>query len=180
MVKSSLAKIHTGLNSHHTAAELQAKGGPEPGSKPVLDPVAMADPEKPRDSAASRKPETEVPHRAKDPDRLPDPAVSNDFYVDRYEPLQSPKPWYKKKPFHFDKVIGAKTEPVESGNNRRGVLNFSSRTSTYLSGAPDWANARQLEDCLLWAFLKITPVARKHSPHFVPFFHKLIWSPCSR
>ena len=127
---------HIVLNPRSAVPKEQPPKAEKPVSEPVLPLV-----EKPKEVvAAARPPEAEksdetfnshakpeivkqeVPDLTRPETSKPVPPMSNglpaDFFNDRFEPIepvQSPKPWYKKKPFSFDKVIGVKPEVQDSG-----------------------------------------------------------------
>ncbi len=95
--------------------------------EPVPKPVSKPEPEKPKQLVA-RPPEPEAPTTVRPEIEKPvepvsqqsEKPVSNGFSgdpsADRIEPVQSPKPWYKKKPFIFEKVIGGKSESQDTGS----------------------------------------------------------------
>ena len=93
--KTSVAKIHTGLNN----LDQQVKPVSEPVKPEFKDQfvkVKQFESEKPKELVLEKPNEELVVLNGR----------QNDFYADRYEPVevQSPKPWYRKNPFSFEKV----------------------------------------------------------------------------
>ncbi len=109
---SSEAKIHSGLSNSHTKPILMLDQQSVP-SKIIPQPLVqqVVEPEKPKDSPLRHEQQQQVKESSESDAKDHQVQESskdrtNDIYVDRYEPVevQSPKPWYKKKPFSFDKV----------------------------------------------------------------------------
>jgi len=120
--KPSVAKIHSGLNQKPVANKDQLVKPDKPVFEPVFhgqsthpkEPVVKLEP--PRE-VLKRPTDLEIPMKTEVQSELDKPVsngFSNDFFVERFE-VQSPKPWYKKNPFSFDKVIGTRIENQDSG-----------------------------------------------------------------
>ena len=132
IASSSEAKIHKGLNQQpqqhlHQHQQLQQQQFHEQNHQPHQQPK-QAQPQQqhstplvtPHPIIPQSKPTTQPvtlvakqvePERPKDLPKIENnhdhdmPKEPSDFYSDRYEPVEvhSPKPWYKKNPFNFDK-----------------------------------------------------------------------------
>jgi hypothetical protein len=94
LAKTSVAKIHSGLNT----PDQQVKLVSEPVKPDHLVKVKQFESEKPKDLL--------LPALEKPSEDLVPKGRRNDVYGDRYDlvEVQSPKPWYKKNPFSFDKA----------------------------------------------------------------------------
>ena len=119
--KPSVANIHSGLNEKEGNNKEQVKVKLDmPATEPVLkaEPaklVKQARPERPKEIIFKRPTDLEIPVKS-EPEKPVLNGFPSDFYAERFE-VQSPKPWYKKNPFNFDKVIAPKLENQDSGQS---------------------------------------------------------------
>ena len=110
---SSEAKIHLGL-SHSNIKPAVVLDQPPCQSKTIPQPLVqqVVEPEKPKDTPLRQEQQKQLSKETSKSDAKDHlvhestKEITNDVYADRYEPVevQSPKPWYKKKPFSFDKA----------------------------------------------------------------------------